>query len=637
MTRLFIHKIKRKRKLNMFQIKTTQEFRCEYCPKTYSKRSSLRNHLRTHRDQMYLNETGLFGEENTYISHPLQEANRPSMRNEQDLTLEDSYWQDDNDIYGNYDENPSSSEDLNENLSEISNKTSSNNSDENLNEVSNTNLSDNSGENLSETSNAKSDENISSIESDDDKNYDTIETIGNCSEVQSTVLVDVRSIQIIQETTNLTPTTFPNPAYEAFVQLVTKHKLSDSVANDIIHLFNNYSMDPTATLPSNAKAARVFLDSIEIPHILYKKTIIMEYNQIQYTLHHRTIFDAIKELLSNKEIFKYCVFDYSPDYITNDKGEQERCYSELYNSDWWGRAQQSINESAKMPCHMCMIPKNELNNPLINHSTIQLRTPNIMKGVLTDGLAKDYSIHKIENPFWKLSQLNIYQACLPDRMHHLDLGLYKYQVEYTRELLTEWCGSNGVIEFDNRLAKIPRFSGLKLFKHGLGKRFTADEFRAMMRQLVFVIDGIIPTLHKTDYTKKQAKNIDKQLVQLYVDWNKMYIYSRKDKFTESDLKTFKSLIIIWAKGFKKLFSSYSVSQLQLPKFHSWVYHIISSITEYGAVNNFTTETYETLHKEYVKNPYRMSNKRDASSQMLRTLVLYTTLLTDVAFRYKDDV
>jgi hypothetical protein len=58
--------------------------------------------------------------------------------------------QDDNDIYGNYDENPnesSSSEDLNENLSE----------------VSNTNLSDNSGENLSETSNANSDENLKAM------------------------------------------------------------------------------------------------------------------------------------------------------------------------------------------------------------------------------------------------------------------------------------------------------------------------------------------------------------------------------------------------------------------------------------------------------------------------------------------
>jgi len=126
-------------------------------------------------------------------------------------------------------------------------------------------------------------------------------------------------------------------------------------------------------------------------------------------------------------------------------------------------------------------------------------------------------------------------------MHHLDLGLYKYQVEYTRELLKEWCGTDGVAEFDDRLGKILRFSGLKLFKHGLGniKRFTADEFRAMMRQLVFIVDGIIITLHKPDYTVNQAKYMDKQLVQLYVDWNKMYIFSRKDEFTESDLKTFK--------------------------------------------------------------------------------------------------
>ena len=140
-----------------------------------------------------------------------------------------------------------------------------------------------------------------------------------------------------------------------------------------------------------------------------------------------------------------------------------------------------------------------------------------------------------------IRQLNVYQACLPDRMHHLDLGLYKYQVEYTRELLKEWCGTDGVAEFDDRLGKIPRFPGLKLFKHGLGniKRFTADEFRAMMRQLVFIVDGIIITLHKPDYTVNQAKYMDKQLVQLYVDWNKMYIFSRKDEFTESDLKTFK--------------------------------------------------------------------------------------------------
>ena len=126
-------------------------------------------------------------------------------------------------------------------------------------------------------------------------------------------------------------------------------------------------------------------------------------------------------------------------------------------------------------------------------------------------------------------------------MHHLNLGLYKYQVEFTRDLLKDWCGTNAVIEFDNRLGRIPLFPGLKLFKHGLGniKRFTAAEFRAMMRQLVFVVDGIIVSLHNSNYTTNQAKSMDKNLVQLYVDWNKMYIFSRKDEFTESDLKTFK--------------------------------------------------------------------------------------------------
>src|SRR4051812_46381652 len=126
-------------------------------------------------------------------------------------------------------------------------------------------------------------------------------------------------------------------------------------------------------------------------------------------------------------------------------------------------------------------------------------------------------------------------------MHHLDLGLYKYQVEFTQDLLKEWCRTAGINEFDDRLRKISHFSGFKLFKKGLGniKRFTAEEFCVMMRQLVFVVDGIIKTLHKPDYTINQAKSMDKKLVQLYVNWNRIYIFSRKDEFTESDLITFK--------------------------------------------------------------------------------------------------
>jgi len=148
-----------------------------------------------------------------------------------------------------------------------------------------------------------------------------------------TTIIDIRTAQNVQEA-NIPIPSLPNPAYKAFVELITKHKLADSAANDIIQLFNNFHMDPTANLPSNAKSARTLLDSMQIPHTLYKKTVIMEYDQIQYTLYHRTIYDAIKELLSNADIFKHCVFEYTPIFKSD-----ERCYSELYTGEWWGQAQ----------------------------------------------------------------------------------------------------------------------------------------------------------------------------------------------------------------------------------------------------------------------------------------------------------
>jgi hypothetical protein len=143
------------------------------------------------------------------------------------------------------------------------------------------------------------------------------------------------------------------------------------------------------------------------------------------------------------------------------------------------------------------------------------------------------------------SHLNIYSATIPDRMHHLDLGLFNYQVTYTRELLKEWCGQIAVDELDNRLARIPRFPGLKIFKNGLEniKRFTADDFRNMMKVFVFVIEGLIVKYHKETISTNQAKREDEKLVGVYYRWNKMYLYSRREYFLDSDLVNFKAWII----------------------------------------------------------------------------------------------
>jgi len=78
-------------------------------------------------------------------------------------------------------------------------------------------------------------------------------------------------------------------------------------------------------------------------------------------------------------------------------------------------------------------------------------------------------------------------------MHHFDLGLFNYQVTYTRNMLKELCDQLAVDKLDNCLTKIPRFSSLKLFKNRLKniKRFTADEFQNMIKVFLFVIEGII--------------------------------------------------------------------------------------------------------------------------------------------------
>ena len=50
--------------------------------------------------------------------------------------------------------------------------------------------------------------------------------------------------------------------------------------------------------------------------------------------------------------------------------------------------------NCKMLCHICITPKDEFNNPLIDHSTIQIRTPEAMRYVLEMEYLK--SIHYIK-------------------------------------------------------------------------------------------------------------------------------------------------------------------------------------------------------------------------------------------------
>lgn len=122
-------------------------------------------------------------------------------------------------------------------------------------------------------------------------------------------------------------------------------------------------------------------------------------------------------------------------------------------------------------------------------------------------------------------------------MHHLDLGLFNYQIEFTREYLKNIRGTSTVNEMDRRLSNIPRFPGLKTFSHGIQSiaRLTANEYRDLMKIMIFVIDN----LYSDNIQNSEYFVSNRELASLYEEWNEMYAISRYEEFSESDLNKFK--------------------------------------------------------------------------------------------------
>ncbi|RHZ66802.1 hypothetical protein Glove_305g13 [Diversispora epigaea] len=173
-----------------------------------------------------------------------------------------------------------------------------------------------------------------------------------------------------------------------------------------------------------------------------------------------------------------------------------------------------------------------LSNINLNSNQIEPRSHKNMKLHYKNNTEKNVSIEK---------DINIYAATVPDKMHHLDLSLFHYQLSFTKALILEQCRKSFIDKMNNR----------------------------------------------------------------------------KKNYEESDITRLQESINEWAKLFIKLFEEYSSSKLQFSKLHSWVFHICSSIRKFGTINGYTTETYESLHKDYVKKPYKLTNKKEIEKQIIK--------------------
>jgi hypothetical protein len=187
-----------------------------------------------------------------------------------------------------------------------------------------------------------------------------------------------------------------------------------------------------------------------------------------------------------------------------------------------------LPSTSKRPCYCCLTSNSDLNN--MSLTNVILRTPKDMNEAIDTNQSKEVSIHTEFNFFWKFKDFNIYKATVPDRMHLLDLGITKYLLEFTREYLQQKVNNRAVKEMDHRLCAIPRYPGLIVLKNGLENvsKFTANDYRNIMKVIIFVIDNL--------YDKSKEGGITcKRLCNIFFKYIKMYMKLRQENFTNEDL------------------------------------------------------------------------------------------------------
>ncbi|RHZ83383.1 hypothetical protein Glove_95g10 [Diversispora epigaea] len=488
-------------------------------------------------------------------------------------------------------------------------------------------------------SKSKSDETETESESKSDKTEFESDKTNNESD-------EFEESESAEEETETIPK-FSNNIYSDLMTLIIQHNLNNKARNAIIRFFNKHSNLLTSLFPKNIEQGRKLMDRMKLINLLNKEKTN---NNRNYNEQYTSNWWARTEKTLPIGSYLLSIILYSDASTTDSLGKNtlHPIFVTLGNIITWRRNKldvkqllaylliikakddtQKISEEHKNIVRRTfhkslkfllssLYDDNgielELNNSIFCNQ-IEPRSHNNMKLYYKNNTGKNVSIENVRNFFWSVPNINIYATTVPDKMHHLDLGLFQHQLNFTKILINKQCGKSVIDEMNNRVKLIPRYKDLKSFPNGFLHLtlLIASEYRNLMKIMIFIVDELYEDSGSLNFIKNN------KITEVYLKWNKMYLLSRKENYEESDVTLLQESINEWAKLFIELFKEYSKSELQFPKLHSWVFHICSSIREFGDINGYTTETYKSLHKDYVKKPYKLTNKKEIEKQIMKII------------------
>ena len=134
-------------------------------------------------------------------------------------------------------------------------------------------------------------------------------------------------------------TEWPNEIYREFMEIIMEFQLSNSCGDRIIKLFDKSKNCENNSLPKNTKEGRKFLDASDFPYMKFKKTLVTNFQDIDYEFHYQPIIHGIKVLLLQPEINKEFIFQYQDN---NTYDNDNKTYGEQFESNWWNITEKNI-------------------------------------------------------------------------------------------------------------------------------------------------------------------------------------------------------------------------------------------------------------------------------------------------------
>lgn len=206
----------------------------------------------------------------------------------------------------------------------------------------------------------------------------------------------------------------------------------------------------------------------------------------------------------------------------------------------------------------------------------------------------------IPDPFWsELPFVNIHTSITPDILHQVNGGAFSHLVRWCEMIVM---GSTERI--DAHVQRLPPSHGVRIFSKGFSvlMRKSGKEWKHMAKVLLGSILAITP-----QKVIKAARSL--------LDFIYLAQYASHDdatlKYMEDALNDFHKQKSV----FQQLWPQVNFN---FPKLHSLL-HFTKSIRLFGATDNYNTEQFERLHKDFAKDAYRATNKKEERPQMIAWL------------------